>query len=163
MGREPSLLISSYGQAAPPFGHKPHCGGVGSHRPATPRRGSLFFEKGLGRCRARDGDSQKGAPASRGCRGRCSVGLLAAGQLIQTARVWITATIPPCAFASGRLHELTAPPGLRRQQPLGPGTAVGSRSRAWRPRGGRTWCLAYWGRERRTSPTPPATPRAPRV
>src|SRR5262249_61086022 len=95
-------------------------------------------------------------------RGRCSVGSLAASQLIQTARVWITATIPPCAFASGRLHELTAPACWRMQQPLGPGTAVGSRSRAWRPRGGRTYCLAYWGRERRTSPPPPAAARGPR-
>src|SRR5262249_41938969 len=135
MGREPSLLISSYGQAAPPFGHKPHCGGVGSHRPATPRRGSLFFEKGLGRCRARDGDSQKDAPASRGCRGRCSVGLLAAGQLIQTARVWITATIPPCVLAWGRRQGLTGPGCWGRQRLWGRGTAVGSRSRAWSPRG----------------------------
>src|SRR5262249_21218363 len=98
----------------------------------------LFFEKGLGRCRARDGDSQKDAPASRGCRGRCSVGLLAAGQLIQTARVWITATIPPCAFASGRLHELTAPACWRTQQPWGRGMVVGGRSGGGGPRGCRT-------------------------
>ena len=68
--------------------------------------------------------------------------------LIQTACAWITATVPPCAFAPGRLHEgprmheLTAPaywrPGRlhelthwRMQQPLGPGTAVGHHNRAW--------------------------------
>src|SRR5262249_20383647 len=106
---------------------------------------------------------QKDAPASRGCRGRCSVGFLAAGQFIQTARVWITATIPPCAFASGRLHELTAPACWRRQQPLGRGPGVGGGSPAWGPVGCATWRPVYWGRERRTSPPPPATPRAPRV
>jgi len=54
-------------------------------------------------------------------------------RLIQTARVWITA-IPPCAFARGLLHELTAPACWRMQQPLGPGTAFGSRRGAWSPR-----------------------------
>src|SRR5262249_21140968 len=45
--------------------------------------------------------------------------------LIQTACAWITATIPPCAFAPGRLHEgprmheLTAPAYWRPYRVLG--------------------------------------------
>ena len=42
--------------------------------------------------------------------------------LIQTAHVWIIA-IPSCAFASGRMRELTAPADWRMQQPLGLGMA----------------------------------------
>ena len=64
------------------------------------------------------GITQKDAPARFGLPGPLWRRMLMTG-LTQTARVWITA-IPACAFASGRLHELTASADWRMQQPLGP-------------------------------------------